>query len=373
MLAHAGPGNHMDYLTEIKRRTANIPEEIVYILSLFIVTRVILTAIGIFSRMLLGGPYLKPLSGIAPLNIWGVWDSLHYSEIASSGYIVQNNIAFFPLYPLLMKLLGVLTGNVFIAGLIISNACLLIACYYFYKLVRMDEDKQTSLDSIKFLFLYPTAFVLSGAFTESLYLALIVACFYYARKDNWALAGTLGLLLAMTRSIGVLVIIPLAYEYLRSKDFKLERLKPDALFLLLIPMGLAAFMAYCYYIRGDFLAFAHIQTSWGREISNPVYELISGLMHAKINAVITVLCLVTLTAFYKKIGFSYWLVGMYSILVPLMTGIGGMHRYTLVIFPLFIIFAKLTKNPQLNQLAVIALALLQGCFMAIWTNEIALE
>jgi hypothetical protein len=199
-------------------------------------------------------------------------------------------------------------------------------------------------------------------------------CFYYARKDRWGLVGILGSLLAVTRLIGVFVLIPLVYEYLKSRDFKLNRIRPEFLCLLLIPASLLAFMAYDYFLTGDPIAFAHAMSSYGRNVaSNPVYELIGGLIHLKVNAVIVVACFLLITVFYRQIGFTYWLVGALTILVPMTTGIAGMHRYTLVIFPMYIVLAKLSKNKYFDQAATVGLCLLQGAFMVIWTNELGIE
>jgi hypothetical protein len=332
-----------------------------------------LTAIGVFARAMIKGNDLIQWTQYSFLNIWGVWDSIYYVTIASQGYDKSGILAFFPFYPLLMSLLNYIVGNAYVSGLVISNLGLLVTCAYLYKLASLDGDKDTALRSVKYLLLFPTAFVLSGVFTESVYLALIVASFYYAKKGKWYIVGILGLCLAMTRSIGVLVFIPMLYEYLKASGFKLNRIKPDIAFLLLIPAGLLLFMAYNIHIAGDPLAFIHAESEWGKQVGNPILVLLQGVIGLKPNALFALAVLGILTIFYKEIGFSYWIVGAYSILVPALASVGGMHRYTSVIFPLFILLAKLFKDTRLDFIAVISLALLQGCCMVIWTNQIALE
>ena len=358
---------------QVSRRTAMIPRAAVYILAMFVVTRLVLTFIGVVSRSLVNGQDLVRWTDLSFLNIWGVWDSTFYLRIAEIGYNDTTILAFFPLYPLLIKLLNYIVGNPYIAGVIVSNVCLLVACYYMYRLTALEEDEETSLNSVKYLLIYPTAFVLSGVFTESLYLMLIVMSFYYAKKGRWPIACVLGLFLAMTRSIGVFLILPLAYEYIKSKEFKLNRIKPDIALLLLIPLGFCMFMAYNFYLTGDPVAFMHSESAWGKQAGNPIIILYQGLAGMKINAFIALAVLGLITVFYKKIGFSYWLVGVYSIMVPLTASVGGMHRYSLAVFPLFILLAKLGKDTRFDRLATIALVMLQGCFMVIWTNQIALE
>lgn len=361
----------MQLRTYVKEKIAKIPPEITYISLLFIITRTVLTIIGVVSQRMISHGNITHWTDFSWLNIWGIWDSGWYVHIAQTGYMDAGTIAFFPLYPLLMRLLGALTGSPYIAGVIISNACLLIACYFLYRLVMLDsEDKDTSLNSVKYLMLYPTAFVLSGVFTESLFLALLIMAFYYGKRNKWCVTGLLGLFFAMTRSIGGFMFLPLAYEYLKSKSFKLANVRIDFICLLLIPAGLFIFMAYNYYLTGDPIAFIHVQSNWDRYVSNPIYNLYEGLIQFKINAFIALFVLTILTVFYKEIGFSYWLTGIISVGIPLMTSIAGMHRYTIVIFPMYIILAKLSKNRHFDQFTMIALALLQGCLMVIWANGI---
>lgn len=67
-------------------------------------------------------------------------------------------------------------------------------------------------------------------------------------------------------------------------------------------------------------------------------------MYASFEAVFTGISILVLILFHKKIRFSYWLFAIYSIFVPLSTGIQSMPRYILVIFPLYILFADISKN-----------------------------
>jgi hypothetical protein len=361
----------MQLQTYVKEKIAKIPPEIMYISLLYIITRIVLTLIGVVSQRMISKGNITHWTDYSWLNIWGIWDSGWYVHIAQTGYVDKGTIAFFPLYPLLMRLLGTIIGSPYIAGVIISNVCLLVACFFLYRLVMLDSgDKDVPLNSVKYLLLYPTAFVLSGVFTESLFLALLIMAFYYGKKNKWAVTGLLGFFLAITRLIGVFMVLPLGYEYLKSKGFKLANTRIDVLYLLLIPVGLFIFMAYNYYLTGDPVAFIHVESNWDRYVSNPIYNLYEGLIQFKINAFIALFVLAILTIFYKEIGFSYWLTGIIAVGIPLTTSIAGMHRYTLVIFPLYIILARLSKNRNFDQFTTIVLALLQGCLMVIWANGI---
>ena len=365
--------------------------EIKSILLMFFSTRIILSIIGVFSRKIVQS-HTSPssLTGNIWLDIWGVWDTGWYLDISQHGYtsgaldqlgIHQTNIAFFPLYPLLMRFLGSIVGNHYIAGLIISNFCLLVSCFYLYRLVRLDSDEASALKSVKYLLLFPVSFIFSGVFTESLYLALTLMCFYYARTYKWQLVGITGFFLSLTRSVGVLVVLPLLYEGLMQllkenkdlKSFKNSRDKILPLFYLsLIPLGIISFMIFNYYLTGDFMAFAHAQVMWQRHTANPLLVLINGYhgnLYTAFEAAFATISIFIFILFYRNIRFSYWLFGMYSIFVPLSTGIQSMPRFILVIFPIYILFANITKNRISEDLVTMSFALLQGFLMVFWTNS----
>jgi len=229
-------------LTEQIERPAlfrRVPAWLGYTLALFVATRAVLTVIGFIAYQYVAHVKLDMPSEF--LRIWKVWDSINYIDIAQYGYFIpadrtkMANYAFFPLYPLLMRILDIALNDAALAGFVISNVCLLVSCFYLYRIVSLDSDGRTAMRSIKYLFLFPTAFVLSGILTESLFLALSLACLYYAKKGNWPFTGALGFFTALTRPYGVIIILPVLYEYLRSREFKLQNIRADALYALLIP------------------------------------------------------------------------------------------------------------------------------------------
>ncbi len=368
--------------------------ELRYILGLFISTRMVLILIGLVSYAVLPLSEGKQVtwSRYSWLDMWGVWDSFWYMDIVQNGYSTasklielpdQTNFPFFPLYPLLVKGMGWALGvggafpgenRYFLAGIFISNVCLLLSCYVLYKLVEMQWNKNIARRSVQYLFLFPVSFILSGVFTESLYLLLSLLCFYLAKRRNWWMAGLCGGLLSATRTLGVLIAIPLLYEYLKSIDFSLRQVRFNSLFLILVPVGLAAFSLYTYRETGDPLFFKTNQTAWDREIMNPLASLWQALSQGLsepsykklLECAFFITAFATLSLFYRAIGFSYWLFGMYSIVVPLSAGIASMPRFTLPVFPLFIALAILSRKGSWNRWLTLGLGGLQGALMVLW-------
>src|SRR5918992_2478196 len=103
----------------------------------FILTRAVLTLIGLTGVAILGegGRRLDLAPDLPWLELWAQWDSEHYVRIATEGYSYTpgtfSNIPFFPLYPLLIRIVMLLRGRVdtqtgAFAGFVIANAALFV-------------------------------------------------------------------------------------------------------------------------------------------------------------------------------------------------------------------------------------------------------
>ncbi len=353
------------------------------IMLLFLVSRGVLSIVGVLATTLLRRKIGGRLEWEHPpyqwLDIWGQWDTGWYLDIAKNWYSVEAhykyycNYAFFPFYPTLIKLLGTITGNYFYAGLFISNAALLGAAILLYMLVELDHDHEVAIGSVKYMFIWPTSFVLSSVLSEALYLMLVVGCFYLARKGKWLTVGISGFFMSITRIPGVFVSIPLLYEYMKEKNFGLKKVRLDILALAMVPFGFLLFCLYNYHLTGDFFAFIHIQSIWGHHFDNPLKTLLIGMfgVTASISGVVAAwasgFIVAILVIFYRRIRFSYMLYCLFSLFIPLSAGLMSMPRYTVVLFPLFILLAELGKDKKVDIAFTMIFSVLQGCFMIFWS------
>lgn len=353
---------------------------LLYILGLFFITRLALLAIGYFGFQIFASPIALQNECLVPrhdmfsnlgVNMWLGWDSGHYFTIAQTGYEAERpNFGFFPLYPLVVMSLYLMTSlAVAIAGLIVSNLALLFACWFIYKLVRLDHSEETAKRAIKYLLLLPAGFVFSGMLTEAMFVALALGAFYYARLNKWFTAGVLGGCLALTRSVGVFVAIPLFIEYMAQRKFRPLKIRWNILALALIPIGLSLYMAYNYHLLGDYLGFANIQEG---NMYNPLSVLWNGLSSRwTLPVVLTSLMILLQLFFAKKLRLSYWVYGAIFTLIPIITGahyLPSLLRYMTVVFPIAIILALVTKHKAIDDGLTIGLALLQGLLMVLWVN-----
>jgi len=200
------------------------------------------------------------------------WDSVWFLAIADGGYGDSGREAFFPLYPLVVRLAGALVGSPLVAGVLVSTGLLFVALVLLHRLVALDFDRAVARNAVLVTALFPMSFFFSAVYSESLFLALSVGAVYAARRERWALAGALGALAAATRSAGVLLLVPLLILYLWDTGRPLRspnRLRPDVLWLALIPLGLGAYCGFLALAGNDPLAPFRAQEVWFRSFAGP--------------------------------------------------------------------------------------------------------
>lgn len=201
------------------------------------------------------------------------WDGLWYKLLAEEGYGLPGKgayAAFWPLYPWLMSagadLFGTPTET---AGWIIANVSFFLALMVVYRLVALDFDRAVARRTLWLMALFPTAFFFSAVYTESLFLLLAAWALLCARTGNWLGAGALGLLAALSRSQGVLLLVPFAVLFFQQKGPDLRRWIPDGFYALFPVLGPALFAWHLDRRGMDPLAFVNVQNEWGRYQAAP--------------------------------------------------------------------------------------------------------
>jgi len=159
-------------------------------------------------------------------NLLARWDTFWYLDIASRGYqwngnpLEQQNVVFFPLYPLLMRLSGALLGGHPLAGgLAVSLLAFLFALVYLWRLVADQFGTETATAAVVLLCSFPFAVFFSAVYTESVFLLIIVAAFFHARRREFGTAAVWGLLAGLARPNGFLLAVPMAWlAIIESRD-----------------------------------------------------------------------------------------------------------------------------------------------------------
>lgn len=351
----------------------------------FVATRAAVIVIAEMAAAIIGqraGTHVQE-SSLALLNVWGRWDAVHYLNIATRGY-QGTDMAFFPLFPMLIRLGGALIGNHLVAGIVIANAAFFLGLLFLYKLLEHEYDRPVARRAIFYVSIFPSAFFFSAVYTESLFFMLTVAAFYYMRVHRWWMAGVVGLLAAMTRVEGVLLAIPFAIEWYsqhRTAGLQSRRALVDLAAGALIPLGLALYMAYLWVLRADPLYFSHVQVHWHRHFAPPWVSVINAfgkIAHATtgqtvanqmMEIVFTALMIGVLLGGWKRLRPSYIAYMGLSILVPMSTSsLMSMPRFALVLFPMYAILARWGDRPWVNNVIVAFSLPLLGLFTVLFAD-----
>ncbi len=208
---------------------------------------------------------------------WTRWDGEWYGDIATKGYWSDEPIAFYPLYPHLMRWLGfVLSAGspdqaVFkLAGLVIASIASIYVCLWLYRLARLEYDEEIARLSVTYLLIFPTSFFMVAVYTESIFLALAIGAFYAARKERWGLAMLLTALAVLTKNQGIFVAAALLVEYAVQRDWNWRKLDRKILYFGIPALALGGWMLYNYLAFNNPLAFlTATQKYWYRYFSLP--------------------------------------------------------------------------------------------------------
>ncbi|SNY53477.1 mannosyltransferase family protein [Paractinoplanes atraurantiacus] len=312
---------------------------------------------------------------------WNGWDAGHYVRIAESGYHLGPGFpAFFPLYPMLIHLFGGGPG----AALFVAHASAYGALVLLYRLADYEFGPRVAQRAAWYLAVFPMGFFLFIGYNESLFLLLVVGALYAARRGHWWLAGTLGAFSSATRLFGLLLILPLAVEYLRQRG----RMRADVLSLALVPLGVVGYSVYCLIELGSPVQFSIAQDEWGRRYTFPgqawliaVRQMGGPLDKATLGAVLdagTILIAVVLLILCLKGPFKFRRDQLYLVvqggitLVMLMsTEVGGRSmqsagRYAMEAVAIFLVLARMGAHQTVDRVVLVVGASLQAVLLVIF-------
>ena len=305
------------------------------------------------------------LAAGALLEPWDRWDAPHYTDIAVFGYMANDPgtlipppgyaqvfpgdldlyIVFFPLYPWLVGAVNAVVAAPVVAAFLVSTAASAFVAPLLYRLVAVDLGRRIGLWAAALLLVFPTAYFLHIGYTESLFLALAFGSLWLARTNRWWAAGAIGLLAALTRVNGLVLIPALAVEaWLQWREHREARL--EWLAIGGVAVGFGIYMALNWSVYGDPLAFSEIQRShWFKDLSPP-WEGISGMiewtastdadnafMLGWMELAFTGLGLAATvaTALWLRPTWAIWMAGNWLLIVS--TGfVMSVPRYSLVLF-----------------------------------------
>ena len=299
------------------------------------------------------------------------WDSIWYVQIAHSGYSNSHDPAFFPLYPLLIRIAGWAVGSLPLGGLLVSLVSLLVALEIVRRLTELELGADAAGATVLLLAFTPMAVFFTAVYTESLFLALSAGMFLAARRERWLLAGVLGGLAAATRVTGVLLVIPFFLLFWEQRKraaratpmglaLAVRRPARRALWGLLIPAGIVTYSAFLAARGYGWMAAMQAQdVFWGHYMAGPFGGVRDGVVAAwsQLHATfagrptppdhspvlqlgVLVVCAVALAGAVKRLSSAYAIYAVAALLVTISSPTSGdplraLDRYAAVLFPLF--------------------------------------
>ena len=308
-----------------------------------------------------------PVETVSWLEPWQRWDTPQYQAIAARGYAAFDTALFTPpLFPLLMRWTAPVFGNNTLAsGLFVSGLAFLGCLLAVFQIARFEfEDERTAIRAALILAVFPTAFFLAAAYSESLFLMGGMLSLYCARKQRWIAAGLWGALAALTRITGPFLIVPLgfaAWQAWRNGDGR-AWLAP-----LITGMGSLVFPIYVWFgLHQSPAAILDASLTRGGHLALPglnIIEASNRILHGQlveeniIELAFTLLFIALTIIVWKKLPRLY---GVYSATLMLLfvmrlgspQPLVSMARYVLEIFPAFLLLAAWGRSPWVNRLVL---------------------
>ena len=324
---------------------------------------------------------------VGAFDLWHRWDAIHFTDIAAHGYFapqtVPKSAAFFPLFPLLIDGFMAVGFDPVVGAMLITFLASIVAGSYLYRLTEMEVGEGAGRRALLYLFLFPTAVFLIAPYSESVFLAGAIAAFYYARRDRWYLVGVPAAIATGARLAGLFVLVGLAVEFLRQRNFSLERISAAAMSFALGVLPLLLYGAFLSRATGSFLEFKDAQyRGWSRMVVSPLssFEATWNTWHqvhpanwlfawrVEILAAIVGLAF-TVWAFRRR----YWAYGAYMLVTlgVLMTSTWyfSIPRMLLSLFPIPILLAHYTQdNPERHQNVLLVTAPLAALGVIVFTQ-----
>lgn len=357
-------------------------KKVIWIVSIWLVVINLFALAGVNRLNLTGDTALndRAPSEYTQEKTWSVfslhphWDEHWYVSVARDGYFVDHhtyhsNTAFFPLYPVSIKLLTFISGSYVVSGLLLSIAFLFGACIFLYNLVKEFHPEAASVRTVMLLLFFPTAFFLSSVYAESSFLFFSVATFYFLFKRKFWIAGLFGLLASLTRITGLFLLLPFLVELFVAYNGKIWR--KESLSVLLIPAGTLMYFTYLAIHFGNFFQFFAAQAEWGRNFSLNVSHLSfqgTNAISTSLDILFVIFAIVISIYILKKMRTSY---GVYMLAILLAAIASGtfisMGRIVLALFPLYI-FAASLKSETTRFAWLLPSTLLLGLYTLLFVN-----
>lgn len=218
------------------------------------------------------------------------WDSLWYQRVADGWYgyevhlpngSVHSDLAFFPMLPALERgLAELLPMRLATAGLAISWTASLAAAWGIYAVGARLHGRRTGVVLAVMWACYPTAYVQSMAYAETLFTATAAWTLYAVLTERWILAAPLTIVAGLTRpsaaaliaALTITVVVAVATERNEGLDWSAISHAHRRMLtgVALAPLGWLGYVVFVGVRQGDPLAYFAVQAEWGNSIDGGI-------------------------------------------------------------------------------------------------------
>lgn len=352
------------------------------------------------------------------LNETVAWDSEFYLSIAAVGYddpVVRTlqppdhaapaspeaagfvplslNYAFFPFYPLMirvvafpLRLLGMTPIAIStVAGVIVSLLGALVAMLSLYDILHDELGDEGGLRAAFYLLIFPSGFYLAQVYTEGLFVGLAFGSLALIRRRQWVGAAVLAACATWTRAVGAALLIPLLIAWVQDGGGRaiLQRftwktagigmlaLSPLAAYLIWnVLLGRQFHEVEAHFFSRGLFDLSRSFSAWRYALStlmedNPQTAVYYWLEFASV-ALGLAACLLTLKD-YPGIA----LFGLTVVVISFTSGVPqGMIRYVLAVPSIFILLSRLGRSPVFDRAWTTASLLIMGLLVTLYTFDL---
>jgi hypothetical protein len=218
--------------------------------------------------------WLAPANGPSLKDRLLIWDGGWFTRVATEGYphtysydntgaMVGNGLAFFPLYPMMIRVLHALRLDAGWAAIDISWIAAGVAAVLLYRFGTALRDERLGYALVVLFCAQPMSVVLSMGYSEALFSALVIGALYAAYRDAFLVAGVLGLAAGLCRPTGLAVALAVVVAAGLALRAERGRWRPVVGALVALA-GVPGYLLWVGHRVGDLNAWFTIQTAgWG--------------------------------------------------------------------------------------------------------------
>jgi len=322
------------------------------------------------------------------------WDSGYFEGIARSGYAPladgRSNIAYFPVYPLLIRAVARLFGRqhaaFYISGIAIAWLSFVLAMVALYYLARLDLPPRRAARAVLLTMIFPFAFFFGVAYSESTFLLFVVLAFYGFRTRHWLPGGLCGAIATATRVPGVMMLPALGWLAWRNAQPTVRDRASAAAGLVLAASGVGAYSLYIYQLTGHPFEWAATIERWGYhpggypwvgplnlvgQLAVHPYRYLTThpmAVYDTLYGVTGILFAVSIPFVWRRFGAAYGIFMLLSLWLPLSSGaLEGVGRYCSVLFPCFLWLATI-RSRSVSTAVIVVFAMFYTLGLALFVT-----